>query len=350
MVAANQELGTLALRPGSGGSLPDLPVGSRVRILPNHACATAAQHELYHVILAEPGGTFTEWPALRRLARKLDMIHIDEARSAALRDHAVAFDAIGAALRAAVTPEAASFPVVIGHPSDKRNRFTVKSASTSDIAGVKVGSYFMTNDAVGLPRHGSIILLFDQKVGRIGAIMESGRLNAYRTAAADAVAADLLAREDACVLAAFGTGNRAFYEVEALVRVRPIMEILVVGRDDMKVAAFIARLADAGMTALAAPAEAACARADIITCAKSAKAPLFQADWVRLGTHVASMGSDGKGKQELPPALFSRASLWCDPLEQSRDVGEFQHAGREIPIRAIGSLSAQACVGRKNRD
>lgn len=46
----NQEHGIIAVRPGSNGQLPDLAVGDRVRILPNHACATAAQHGAYHVV------------------------------------------------------------------------------------------------------------------------------------------------------------------------------------------------------------------------------------------------------------------------------------------------------------
>lgn len=50
MSDANQEHGILALRPGSTGQLPDLAVGDRVRILPNHACATGAQHDVYHVV------------------------------------------------------------------------------------------------------------------------------------------------------------------------------------------------------------------------------------------------------------------------------------------------------------
>lgn len=50
MEQANQEHGVLALRPGAGGSLPDLAVGDMVRIFPNHACATAAQHDRYHVL------------------------------------------------------------------------------------------------------------------------------------------------------------------------------------------------------------------------------------------------------------------------------------------------------------
>lgn len=47
---ANQEHGIVGLRPGSGATLPELPVGTRLRILPNHACATAAQHDRYHVV------------------------------------------------------------------------------------------------------------------------------------------------------------------------------------------------------------------------------------------------------------------------------------------------------------
>ena len=46
----NQEHGIVSLRPGSTASLPDIPIGSRVRILPNHACATATQFDRYHVL------------------------------------------------------------------------------------------------------------------------------------------------------------------------------------------------------------------------------------------------------------------------------------------------------------
>lgn len=55
MTDASQEHGTLSLRPGSAATLPDLPVGTRVRVLPNHACATAAQHDSYR--LAGDAGT-----------------------------------------------------------------------------------------------------------------------------------------------------------------------------------------------------------------------------------------------------------------------------------------------------
>jgi D-serine deaminase-like pyridoxal phosphate-dependent protein len=62
---ASQEHGTLAIRPGSSQALPDLPVGAKVRILPNHACATGSQHESYHVVSAPGGAIEAEWPRIR---------------------------------------------------------------------------------------------------------------------------------------------------------------------------------------------------------------------------------------------------------------------------------------------
>jgi D-serine deaminase-like pyridoxal phosphate-dependent protein len=59
---ANQEHGVLELRPGSSARLPELPVGSLVRILPNHACATAAQHAHYNVVL--DGQLIAQWPRI----------------------------------------------------------------------------------------------------------------------------------------------------------------------------------------------------------------------------------------------------------------------------------------------
>lgn len=48
VTGANQEHGILTARDGH--PLPDLPIGTRLRILPNHACATAAQHASYRIV------------------------------------------------------------------------------------------------------------------------------------------------------------------------------------------------------------------------------------------------------------------------------------------------------------
>ncbi len=66
VVDANQEHGIVARRPDAAGGmpdLPDLPVGTLLRILPNHACATGAQHDRYHVV--GPDSIRAEWPRFR---------------------------------------------------------------------------------------------------------------------------------------------------------------------------------------------------------------------------------------------------------------------------------------------
>lgn len=49
VIYTNQEHGVVSIRPGSRIRSPQLPIGTRLRILPHHACATAAQHECYHL-------------------------------------------------------------------------------------------------------------------------------------------------------------------------------------------------------------------------------------------------------------------------------------------------------------
>jgi ornithine cyclodeaminase len=284
--------------------------------------------------------------ALPRLVRGFTMLIITEEQSAELISHEIAFEAVRKSLVAAVHPDTVSFPVVIGHGSDSANRFTVKSGSAPGVAGLKVGSYWPGNADKGQPRHNSTILLIEQSSGRIGAVIEAGKVNAYRTAAANAVATKVLARADSKTLALIGTGHQARYEVEAIARILPIDKVLVVGRSQGSANAMADFLISKGMNAEVASPEAACREADIVVTATTAHAPLFDAAWIRPGTHISSMGSDAIGKQELPPELFARARLFCDLPEQSRRIGEFQHASPDAAITAIGSVLDGSAQGR----
>lgn len=63
---ASQEHGIISHRSGDPARLPDLPVGTRLRILPNHACATAAQYDRYSVLdgsdrIADTWERFSGW-------------------------------------------------------------------------------------------------------------------------------------------------------------------------------------------------------------------------------------------------------------------------------------------------
>jgi ornithine cyclodeaminase len=276
---------------------------------------------------------------------------LSEEISASLIDHEIAYAATREALIAAAGDDVALFPVVLGHGSNPRNRFAVKSGATADLAGLKVGSTWPGNNEIGLPRHNSAILLFDQRIGRLEWVIEAGKVNAYRTAAADAVAVDALARPGAQLLAIFGAGHQALYECMAVARVRPLSEILVVARDSAKGHAFVAELARHQLKAGLADAQEACERADIIVTATPSRAPLFKADWIRPGTHIAGMGADAVGKQELPPTLFDRAALFCDLPVQATIIGEFQHVtGDTARITAIGAVLSGNAPGRRSDD
>ncbi len=278
------------------------------------------------------------------------MKFISEEESAALVTHEMAFEAAREAL-IAVVDDAVLFPAVLAHGSSPANRFSIKSAATASFAGLKVGSFWPGNPAIGLPRHNSVILLFDQNVGRVEWVIEAGKVNAYRTAAADAVAADVLARKDASVLTIFGAGNQALFECIAIARVREISQVLVVARDSERGEAFVDTLRAQGLNAEQAPAQAACEQADIVVTATPAREPLFSAGWIRPGTHVVSMGSDAAGKQELPPELFERAALFCDYPAQAVVMGDLQHFGGDrARITALGDVLLGRAKGRTSQD
>lgn len=65
VIGANQEHGIIAARSGSRADVLDLPVGTMLRILPNHACATAAQFDGYEVIPAAGDDVLQYWPRFR---------------------------------------------------------------------------------------------------------------------------------------------------------------------------------------------------------------------------------------------------------------------------------------------
>ncbi|NSY41227.1 alanine racemase [Leisingera sp. ANG59] len=62
---ASQEHGILKIRSGSDTTMPNLSVGTKVRILPNHACAMAAQHESYRVVDGAGSEILAHWPRIR---------------------------------------------------------------------------------------------------------------------------------------------------------------------------------------------------------------------------------------------------------------------------------------------
>ena len=283
------------------------------------------------------------------------MRYLSEDVTSRLITHEIAYVAVKDALVAAASDSSVTFPVVSAHAADPANTFSIKSASSANLAGVKIGSYWPGNESLGLPCHGTMILVLDQDSGRVSAAVEASTVNAYRTAAADAVAADVLARRDSRTLAIFGSGHQALYECLAVARVRPIEDVLVVARDPGRGERFCGQLHELGLSAQLVGSRDACCQADIIVTATSSRAPLFEAGWIQRGTHLASMGSDAKGKQEMPPSILVASRLFCDLPSQSIAIGEFQHVVDDITsgrlgLTPIGSVLSGAAQGRSSAD
>jgi ornithine cyclodeaminase len=256
--------------------------------------------------------------------------YVSEEASRDLITFDIALETASRALQLAADGSAAVFPSVLGHGSKAENRVSIKAASTPDSAGGKVGTYWPGNASSGRPCHKSTIFLVNEEVGGIGSIVVASVANSYRTAAANAVAASYLARANSTKLAIFGTGNQASFECEAITKVREIDEIFVVGRSPDRSNDLAERVSHLVDRVHVVDGEHACRSADIIVTATSARAPLFEACWVAPGTHVASMGSDGYGKQELPAELLHEADLFSDLPSQSILIGEFQHIADSI--------------------
>ena len=253
----------------------------------------------------------------------------------------------------------AIFPISLGSGSDPRHFFASKSGrdGASGLLGVKAGSYNPVNLSRGRPAHLSTTTLFDDVTGALVGIVEANYLNAFRTAAADGIAADLLARRDAEVLGIIGLGPQAEAEILAIRAVRPITRVLAATRSPASDARFAANVALMGIDVEMHPAEEVVRNADILVTATPATGPVIEADWVRPGTHISAMGADNVGKQELPVALVARASLVVDFAEQAARIGEAQHVVaqslktvEELASRTLGGLLARNEAGRHDRD
>lgn len=168
-------------------------------------------------------------------------------------------------------------------------------------------------------KYNFVVSLFSADTGAALATLEANEFTRLRTAAASAVACELLARPDARTLAVFGAGIQARAHAEALARVRRFERLLVCARTGG--AAFAAELQAAlGLPAQAVDAATAAAEADVIVTATRAATPLFDGGLVRPGAFVAAVGSSTAKARELDDALLGRAALvaveWRTAAEQ----------------------------------
>ncbi len=265
----------------------------------------------------------------------------------------IAFNAVKDAFVAAYKGNGVVFPVVHGKGCENGETFSVKSGNLSEarIVGFKTGSYWPGNHIKGMPNHGTTTVLLDEDTGYARAVLNAGYLNGLRTAAANAVASFYLAREDASVLGVIGAGHQAIFEIKAVCAIRNIKSIFIHSRSEETVINAIAELSSFGIIAVACTAKEVCQNADILITVTGARSALFDADWVKAGTHISAMGADQPGKQELPLELVLKSTLFADYPPQSIINGEFECAYKEnskVEITSIGAVLTGDHCGRSS--
>ena len=233
-----------------------------------------------------------------------------------------------------------------------------------DIYAMKIVSAFYDNPKQNLPMSDGLVLVFNQKTGKLKLVLQDrGWLTEMRTAAAGAVAARYLAPKKVTQIGIVGTGIQARFQLEFLKYVVDCKRCLIWGRTPAKVEAMIAELktlpifqdwclelrAANSLTELTE-------NCNLIVTTTSAKDPIITANMVQAGTHITAMGSDDHGKKELASALLAKADIVvADSIVQCVDHGECYSAIRdnqlkESDILEFGSVIKNAKLGRSNDD
>ena len=237
--------------------------------------------------------------------------------------------------------------------------FALMPAAFSDegLFGAKLVSVFA--DGAGRKAHEGVVVLFDGHTGVPVCIADAGEITALRTAAASAVATQVLARPDARTLSILGLGRQAAEHIVAIAQVRTLESIRVWGRDLPRAEAFAAEmtaLIGLSVSAVASP-RAAAENADILCTVTAAVDPILEGAWVMPGAHINVVGSSGPSAAEIDTDLVVRSRFIVDHAEHVRvHGGEFLRTlatgriGEDHIAAQIGAVLSGAAPGRTHSD
>ena len=285
------------------------------------------------------------------------MLIVAENKIADLMSRADAFEAVEQVFAAMAARDAYNFPVVreaIGH-EDALYGFKGGFDRAGMTLGLKAGGYWPHNlERRGEINHQSSVFLFDPDSGKPRAMVGGNLLTALRTAAASSVSIKHLAREDAQTLGMIGAGHQATFQLRAALETRTFNKVIGWNYHP-EMLPNIERVAKEAGVAFEAVELADMKRADVIISITSAFAPSLMASHVSPGTHIAAMGTDTKGKQEVEAALLASATVFTDEVAQSVTIGEAQHAVgqgliRESDVQELGAVINGTHPGRTSAD
>ncbi|MEM9269835.1 MAG: iminosuccinate reductase BhcD [Pseudomonadota bacterium] len=219
--------------------------------------------------------------------------------------------------------------------------------------GLKSGGYWPGNADKGLTNHQSTVFLFDPDTGQCKAVVGGNLLTALRTAAASAVSIQHLARKDAKVLGMIGAGHQSAFQMRAAAEQREFEKVIGWNYHPEMLNRLEETATEIGLPFEAVELDQLGAEADAIISITSSFSPSLMDAHVTPGTHIAAMGTDTKGKQEVEASLLSRETVFTDEIPQSTTIGEAQHAVaagliKETDITEIGKVINGDHPGRQS--
>ncbi len=235
--------------------------------------------------------------------------------------------------------------------------------------GLDMGSGYITlkgssggydnNPKLGLPTGMNTVMLFEASTCALKCIMDGTFITGYRTGAAGAISVKYLARPDAEKLCVIGAGNQARRQLAAMMRVRKLTEVRAWDALPEFLDRYVREMsAETGLKIRKCEtAEEAVRGADIVvTTTRGRSGPIVKKEWVQLGTHIAAIGADMPGKQELDADIFAEAKVVCDSINLCVESGETQNAVKAGILRPediyaeIGEIILGKKPGRENSD
>jgi ornithine cyclodeaminase/alanine dehydrogenase len=210
----------------------------------------------------------------------------------------------------------------------------------------------------GLPTVQGVVIVVDADNGYPLAIMDSIEITIQRTGAATAVAAKYLARRASRRAAIIGCGVQGRVQLRSLVEVLPLNRVAAYDIDPESRDRFTDWVrTDLKLDASTANSVSEAVRdADVVaTCTSATQFVLSSAD-VRPGMFIAAVGADNEHKWEIDPALFPRAKVVVDNLNQCASIGDLHHAiemgavTRDAVHADLGSVAAGKRPGRESDD
>jgi ornithine cyclodeaminase len=273
-------------------------------------------------------------------------------------------DAVDAAFAAYSTGRAELPGVIHLDVPESRGEIHVKAGHLhgSPYYAVKAASGFY---GVEPPAIDGMVIVFDARDGSPAAfLLDDGLVTDLRTGAAGGVVARHLAPERVETVAVIGTGLQARYQLDALAVVRPdFAHVRVWGRNhDHATRCVEDLLARPGLPEgcrflVAGTVEEAVDGADVVITCTASREPLVRAGWLKPGSHVTALGSDGPDKRELDVEVLALADLLVvDSRDQCARIGELHHALDAEVVHSpddateLGEICAGLVPGRASAD